>query len=327
MIMEFFDVDDSVCRNRQNVKAKVLVPTDFTYFSLMRTPIKMINFDRNKHPGIDFDIIPLEHILDRKDLNHDPKLPHQVEFYLMVICTEGLGSHSIDFNTISYQPGTILTIRKDQIHHFSASDAKGYLFLFTEEFVVSFLERKEANKVRELFNELLFVQRTQLEPQQYSYFLPLINEIQQEFHSPFDDHTSGIIRNLLQVLISRLHRIKRTHEPERVAHKYIGQFLEFQKLVEHQCTTYKSVNYYADQLHVTTKTLNNITHQVIHKNAKTFIDETLMLQIKRLLINSNISIKEIAYQSGFTEPSNLFKFFKRFSSNTPEEFRNSNTTH
>ena len=104
------------------------------------------------------------------------------------------------------------------------------------------------------------------------------------------------------------------------------QFLELQSLIEKHCKQSRSVKFYADKLHVTSKTLNNITKEIVKKTAKALIDEILMLQIKRQLINTNLTIKEIAYLKGFDEPTNFFKFFKRFSKHTPELFREKYST-
>jgi len=69
------------------------------------------------------------------------------------------------------------------------------------------------------------------------------------------------------------------------------------------------VSYYAIKMSVSTRTLNNITQSVIGKSAKSFIDEIVILQIKRLLINSSLSFTEIAYQSGFDDPTNFSVLF------------------
>ena len=76
---------------------------------------------------------------------------------------------------------------------------------------------------------------------------------------------------------------------------------------------------------VSTKTLNNIVQSIVHKPAKIFIDEILITQIKRLLIHSPLSIKEVAYQSGFEEPTNLYKYFRKYTDITPELFRKTHT--
>lgn len=92
-------------------------------------------------------------------------------------------------------------------------------------------------------------------------------------------------------------------------------------MVEEDCFKSKKVQYYAKRLGISTKTLNNIVNNVVNNSAKTFIDETTIMQIKRLLISTDYSIKEIAYIAGFSDPTNFFKYFKKFTNNSPEVFR------
>jgi AraC-like DNA-binding protein len=64
----------------------------------------------------------------------------------------------------------------------------------------------------------------------------------------------------------------------------------------------------------------------MNQPAKTYISEYLTLEIKRFLMNTNLSIKEIAYQTGFEDPTNFVKFFKKHSNRTPAEFRKQHHT-
>ncbi|HAA12968.1 MAG TPA: hypothetical protein DCE41_15270 [Cytophagales bacterium] len=283
--------------------------------------IQRVKFDRTKHPGIEFDLFPLERLKDRTDLNPPIHLLHRVEFYNLLFIQSGQGVHTIDFEDIHYGPRSVLTIRKDQIHRFKAVEARGYMLLFTEEFLISYLERDGAQMISELFNELLFPQHTVLNTTQATQVGTLVQDMEEEFLQPLDGHTSGILRNLLQVLVSRLHRIRSGQAPQRHHTAYLQDFLKLQALVEAQCGHTRAVKDYADLMGVTPKTLSNITHRILKKAPKTFIDEVATLQIKRLLINSALSVKEIAYQTGFEEPTNLFKFFKRYTGLTPQEFR------
>lgn len=285
--------------------------------------VRNISFDRKKNPGLEFDIIPLEKILDQNKHNHDPLNSHRVNFYVVLFITSGNGKHTIDFLEYEYGKGSILTVRKDQIHKFHPCTSEGFILLFTEEFVLSYLEKPSARKISELFNELLFKQITKLTVKELDELLLLIDQMNNEFNGPIDEHTSSIVRNYLQVFVSKVHRIRSTSLHFKKDHKYMEQFLMFQRLVESLCTKSRSVQFYADRMNVTTKTLSNMTHSMVKKSPKAFINEILTLQIKRALINTTRSIKEIAYQSGFEEPSNLFKFFKRYAGQTPKAFRQS----
>ena len=108
-----------------------------------------------------------------------------------------------------------------------------------------------------------------------------------------------------------------------VNRKYLSEFIQFQNLVEKQVKTHKKVHNYAKIMGISTKTLNTVSRSIVHKSAKEFIDDICTKQIKRLLINTELSIKEIAYAMGFEESTNFYKYFKRQTQLTPEQFRSS----
>lgn len=287
----------------------------------MNDTIKHIKFENRKHPKASFDLLQLEEVFNRPNLDHDPLDLHLVEFFLIVIVTKGNGKHYIDFNEYPLKQGTILTIRKDQIHRFIELDGSGYLMLFKEDFLMDYLEKQEAIKTIQLFNDLLGHPKLQLSVGEFSEITSLVAEIRKEYTQKKDEYSLQIIRSFLQVLISKLYRFKSQQQELPNQKKYLNQFIQFQQLVEAECFQNRQVQFYARKLGVSAKTLNNIVHSILHKPAKRFIDEIVIVQIKRLIINSDLSIKEIAYRAGFQEPSNLFKYFKKYTGQTPEEFR------
>ena len=116
----------------------------------MKNPIH-IKFQNQQNPNADFDIIQLEELFRRKDLDHSPEKLHLVEFYIIILMESGQGAHTIDFTEFKTQKGTLLTIRKDQIHKFhNIKNVKGTLLLFIDEFLVSYLEKLEALKSLQL---------------------------------------------------------------------------------------------------------------------------------------------------------------------------------
>ncbi len=74
---------------------------------------------------------------------------------------------------------------------------------------------------------------------------------------------------------------------------------------------------------MSTKKLNRIVQEIMHQPAKAYINEILIIEMKRLLMNTNFSIKEIAYKTGFEDPTNFVKYFKKSTQKTPIEFRKS----
>lgn len=83
----------------------------------------------------------------------------------------------------------------------------------------------------------------------------------------------------------------------------------------------RSVNYYADLLAISVKKLNNISKTYSGKTAKEFIEEKIIIDSQKLLIETPDTVKEISYSMGFTEPTNFNKFFKKHTAVTPLQFR------
>jgi AraC family transcriptional activator of pobA len=98
----------------------------------------------------------------------------------------------------------------------------------------------------------------------------------------------------------------------------------FKDLLERNYRKFKSVNKYASDLGVSSRRLSQATTKILGKSPKELIDERILLESKRLLIHSSSTIKEIAYDLGFDEPTNFIKYFRKHNRSTPVEFRENN---
>lgn len=195
--------------------------------------------------------------------------------------------------------------------------------VFTEDFIIKHLGEKEGLKALQLFNELLESPKIQLSELILFEIETILDLINKEARLDTDTYSSSIKRSLLHILISKLYREQTKDKNALTNTKYLNQFLKFQNLIEEQWFENKTALHYAQQLSVTPKTLNNITKSVIKKSAKSLIDDIVTTQIKHLLINTELSVTEIAYQAGFDDPTNFFKYFKKNTSFSPNQFRNS----
>jgi AraC-like DNA-binding protein len=291
--------------------------------NMQENPIN-IKFQNRQNPNAEFDIINIEDLLNRDHHDHSPFHLHRVDFYMIMLIEKGEGIHTIDFTELKFKKGSILTIRKDQIHKFHENDSvKGKLLLFTDEFLVSYLEELEALKSLQLFNEIIGVPKLHLSKKQLKSVVKLVKRIEKEYFKVSDEYSLGIIRSELHVLLAKLYRIKSSNNQIISSRKYLSEFIEFQNLVEQNAKQYTQVQDYAPMMGVSTKTLNTITKTIVNKTAKAFVDDICTKQIKRLLINTDLTVKEIAYSSGFEETTNFYKYFKRQTQLTPEQFRSS----
>lgn len=96
---------------------------------------------------------------------------------------------------------------------------------------------------------------------------------------------------------------------------------EFNLLLTKNIEYSRSVKYYADLLAISAKKLNNTTKAYCGKTAKEFIEEKVIIYSKKMLLDSADTVKKISYNLGFTEPTNFNKFFKKFTTITPLQYR------
>lgn len=268
-----------------------------------------------------FNILKIEDLFQQENIDAITN-NHKVDFYTLLFISEGEGKHSIDFTDFNYSKGTILSVRKDQIHKFYLnSHVKGYLLCFKEEFLNRYLNEVEVAKAIQMFNELLTSPKTQLREQDYKGVVDLVAAIESEILYIKDKYSLQIIRSLIHLLITLIYRIKAQGHKKVELDKYVKEFIRFQNLLEKDYAKTKKVFDYANELGFSTKKLNTIVKFITNKPAKEFIDDTVIVKVKRLLLHSNDSVKEIAFKVGFNDPTNLYKYFKKHAYSTPEEFR------
>lgn len=292
----------------------------------MKQQFKEINFKNKNTNKFQFDFVKFEDILKNTPINHNQFEFHKVSFYVILLFTHKNGTYNLNFEDYPFNKGTLFTLRKDNIHKFYKSKGKGILLVFTENFIVNHSNKSEASNTFLLFNEMLASPKIQLNEVEYSEVITLVNLIKKEFFDVNDGYSSNIVRNLIQIIITKLFRIKSKDNIVFNNNKHLSMFLELQELVEKNCFNNKKVSFFANKMGVTSKTLSNITQSIIHKSAKSFINDIVIIQSKRLIINSQDSLTEISYQVGFDEPTNFFKYFKKYAGVSPSQFRETHQT-
>lgn len=99
-------------------------------------------------------------------------------------------------------------------------------------------------------------------------------------------------------------------------------FHKFMHLIHEHAAQMHQVSFYAEQLCISPRYLNEITLSFSNgKTPKALIDEQLTAELKVLLNNPALSIAEIASLCHFPDSSYLSRFFKKNTSIAPKAFR------
>jgi AraC family transcriptional regulator, transcriptional activator of pobA len=96
---------------------------------------------------------------------------------------------------------------------------------------------------------------------------------------------------------------------------------EFRKLVNNRFSSFRSAKDYAHALNITPNYLNALCQEFFLKSVSEIIVERIILEAKRMLMHSSLSVSEIAYKLGFKDNSYFGRFFKKEVGMTPVNFR------
>lgn len=98
-------------------------------------------------------------------------------------------------------------------------------------------------------------------------------------------------------------------------------FNRFMMLLERDYKISRDVNYYAEQMNISSKYLTNIVNQVTGHTPKTIIDQYVILHLKMHLKRTTQSIKEMAWEFHFADVSFFCRYFKKHTGLTPQQIR------
>ncbi len=280
----------------------------------------------NRYKSMEIEVMTFTQLSSRlqRSKDHDPFAPHRINFFLILIVSKKSYTHFVDFKSYTLKAGSALFIAKNQVHRFEEGlrEADGFAIVFSGVFIEKYYLLSENLKLNRLFNYHIESPVIHQKEMRQDSFIGLANKLHEEYVFPNDFAKSDMLRTLLHVLLLKAERAK---EMQSAVHSVKVRWLEifgsFKKMLEKEYANTRSSRFYADKLLVSYKFLNDVVKKMTGKTVKTFIDDFVTIEIKRYLVSTRLSIKEIAYQTGFEEPANMIKFFKKNTQTTPLKFR------
>jgi len=248
--------------------------------------------------------------------------PHRHSFYHLVYLTAGHGKHTIDFVHYSVNAGQIYFMVPGQAHNWKfTGEVDGYVINFTEDFFNDFLKYSSYPEQFQFFTGGSEEQIIQLSKESQKVVTGIFEKIITEQEQNTDAYAIDIIRTLLLQLFIVVNRQIELTQKEYGLRTNHFVLRNFKKLVEENYRHIKLPGEYAARLHVTPNYLNALCKDLLGKTAGEILRERIVLEVKRLLVNTEMTIAEIANHLNFEDRSNFTKFFKRIAGITPEAFR------
>lgn len=251
------------------------------------------------------------------------KYPHRHDFFEVLYLMRGSGFHVIDSNKYEIHPPCVFFMSPGQAHKIEFSnDIEGYIFIFTADFYLA--NRSNQNSLIEFpffYNLHQDNPPLQLESKDDILFLKQLFE---RGISELENNQANLLdtlRSLLDLILTTC--TSRYKSEENLEAKGKGYLLvkRFYHLVEENNFRNLSLKEYAAQLAVTPNHLTQTVKQYTGKTSSQIIKAKQVMEIKRLLVHTNLSVAEIAHQLNFEDQSYFTKFFKREAGFSPLQYR------
>ncbi|MGV9011111.1 MAG: helix-turn-helix domain-containing protein [Flavobacteriales bacterium] len=243
---------------------------------------------------------------------------HRHDFHELFFLTEGNGDHMVDLTSHRFSAPCMHAIAAGQVHRLGRSAcSSGTVLLFQREAIHGTAMDDDLHM---LFGGTNSRPVWDLHPAQFAFANKLLDLIADEATS--DDPAAHRAANgLLAVLIAKCAQWTGTalprrtdHEPSIITRRFLGD-------VERDFLTERRVAAYADRYAITADHLSDLLRDSIGRSAMTVLQDRLILEAKRLLLHSAMSVKEVGYALNLEDPAYFSRMFKKATGHTPMGYR------
>lgn len=263
------------------------------------------------------DLLHYETIASRSSLHGWEIKPHRhSNLYQLFYVRQGYAKLNIEGEESVYNEGVVQWVSPLCVHGFRfSSDVQGCVLTIASPMISSFERRMKSPLVFNVSALNLEIGRDR----QYLDFL--FNSISQEYMRS-EAGRELALESWVNILLTWLQRrsLEKNDTTEFRSKGHVS-FSRFSSLVEQHYHEQWSVQRYAQELGISVVRLNTICQQLCQQTALQFIHQRLLLEAKRNLLYTVLSIANISERLGFSEQAYFSRFFKRLTGTTPNAFR------
>ncbi|MCE7066602.1 AraC family transcriptional regulator [Dyadobacter sp. CY326] len=251
----------------------------------------------------------------------DLLVPHRKDHYLIAFIRKAGNRQWIDMAPFTLEANTIAFTSPNQI---IVKEESKLLWSTAIAFTPEFLSFQENASLRNLplIENPYNGHKLYLNADDVTFVEDMLAKINAEYHnpSPWQQRMLGAYLTVLLTYLSRLYTEQfteiQTSQDQLLVKKYQTKINEcFRELRE--------VSDYASLLNISAGHLSDVVKIQSGKPAIKHIHDRIVLESRRMLFHTEDSLKEIAYDLGFSDASYFNRFFKRETGITPADYRTS----
>ena len=254
-----------------------------------------------------------------------PTSPSRMKSLFLALCTSGHAQYTVDTKMHEVSAGDVIIISEEQVvaDYMLSQDCKGIALIMSYDFFQNI-----ARGVHELSALFLFASTHpvfHLDDNQTKALENDIEHIKEKIVDTGHRFRRELVMTMLKALVidmsNIIYRFQQVGEAGQTRAEVI--FRDFIQTVEKNYRTERRVSWYAQQLCITSKYLSETVRTVSRRTPSDWIDSYVTRELRVMLRNSTMSIKQIADELNFANQSFLGKYFKEHVGMSPSKFRKS----
>ncbi|KAF1050818.1 MAG: HTH-type transcriptional activator Btr [Stenotrophomonas maltophilia] len=154
------------------------------------------------------------------------------------------------------------------------------------------------------------------------YLGALFDTLEREYarHEPGRELMLRSLVSALLVWLSRRHLLA-SQASASAGERGREHLQAFRRLVEAQFREHRPIEHFAQALGISAAHLNALCRRLAGVSALQLINQRLLLEAKRSLVYTTMTVQQVSDQLGFSEPAYFSRFFKRGTGQSPKDFR------
>lgn len=220
--------------------------------------------------------------------------------------------YSLDFEEYKIADDEIVIVYPGQIVMLDMHGKEGYLFAIDNENFFDINQHLQSDYLNGYYSNV-FVRPDTETKKVLNKLMVLITK---------ESNTKNrvkLMKSYMEVFLFHLSSLFENDErSENISDRTIVELL---RLADSHFITERDTDFYATRLGLSNKRVNEIFVKGTGKTIKQYLHERLVLEMKKEIRLGTRSLKEIAFDLGFSEPAYFTRFFKLQTGMTPSEFK------
>lgn len=242
---------------------------------------------------------------------------HRHDYYQFMVLKKVKGVHEIDFENYKSKNYSLHFIGKDRVHKVDFDPSvEGGAFLFSEGiFDASDADRKLLSSFSYFKTEsypVLTLNKKEFDE---------INILVQQTKNALANNNFDSGKYLLFALLSEVREKYNLQSKNDAGKKSSNEIILLNNFLQQNAKSVNDLDIFLKENGITTARINHLCKQEYGKTALQLLHERKLLEIKRLLVYTDMQIKEIAYECGFEDVAYFNRYFKKYTEHTPNTFR------